>query len=218
MFVYCGNNPVNRVDPSGEEWWHWALGAVIVVGCAAATVVTCGGFAAAGMAVGMVACGSAALTTASTVAATATIGSGLVFVGLAVNAGINSSSVQDFYEQGNWSTIALTGLGGIEGGLTGYFVARQSIPNVSKTTSGYSRPLKNGATPNSRYIQYDQATNKIRTDTIYDANGNWQTRIDYSHTHNINGQDYCPHMHIAPVINEEGFPVGREVVIPWGVK
>ena len=26
LFAYCGNNPVNRVDPTGEAWWHWALG------------------------------------------------------------------------------------------------------------------------------------------------------------------------------------------------
>ena len=26
MFTYCGNNPVNRVDPTGEAWWHWAIG------------------------------------------------------------------------------------------------------------------------------------------------------------------------------------------------
>lgn len=38
LFAYCGNNPVNRIDPSGEAWWHWALAAVAV----AATVVTLG--------------------------------------------------------------------------------------------------------------------------------------------------------------------------------
>ena len=35
MFVYCGNNPVNRIDPTGEAWWHWALGAAAVAACAA---------------------------------------------------------------------------------------------------------------------------------------------------------------------------------------
>ena len=35
------------VDPTGQAWWHWVLGAAIVAVCAVATVVTCGGFAAA---------------------------------------------------------------------------------------------------------------------------------------------------------------------------
>ena len=54
LFAYCGNNPVNRIDPIGEAWWHWALGAAVVAACAVATVVTCGGFAAAATAVCMV--------------------------------------------------------------------------------------------------------------------------------------------------------------------
>jgi RHS repeat-associated protein len=31
MFVYCGNNPINRVDPTGE-WW-WIVAAVVAVTC-----------------------------------------------------------------------------------------------------------------------------------------------------------------------------------------
>ena len=60
LFAYCGNDPVNRIDPFGEAWWHWALGAAVVIGCAVATVVTCGGFAAAATAVCFVSNGVAA--------------------------------------------------------------------------------------------------------------------------------------------------------------
>ncbi len=28
MFAYCGNNPVNCVDPTGEAWWYWLCYAV----------------------------------------------------------------------------------------------------------------------------------------------------------------------------------------------
>ena len=33
MFAYCGNNPVNRVDPTGEVWWVVAAVAVVIVAC-----------------------------------------------------------------------------------------------------------------------------------------------------------------------------------------
>ena len=39
MFAYCGNNPVNRVDPTGKIWWLVAAVAVVVVAC---TVVLSG--------------------------------------------------------------------------------------------------------------------------------------------------------------------------------
>ena len=79
LFVYCANDPVNKFDPQGEAWWHWALGAAIVAVCAVATVVTCGGFLAAASAVASVSSGVAAATTASTIAAGAFIGSATVY-------------------------------------------------------------------------------------------------------------------------------------------
>ena len=33
------------IDPTGEAWWHWAIGAAVVVVAAAAVVVTAGGAA-----------------------------------------------------------------------------------------------------------------------------------------------------------------------------
>ena len=45
LFAYCGNNPVNRVDPTGEAWWHWVLGTVAAVAAVAATVATLGALA-----------------------------------------------------------------------------------------------------------------------------------------------------------------------------
>ena len=29
MFAYCGNNPVNRIDPLGEAWWHYVIRGII---------------------------------------------------------------------------------------------------------------------------------------------------------------------------------------------
>ncbi len=214
MYLYCGNNPVMVYDPTGYAWYHWAIGAAIVAACAIAVVATAGGAAAGLAAVAAVANGMAAATTASTIAAGAFIGSATMLGGCAITAALTSSSSEEFCEQGNWGTVAVTALGGIIGGADGYQSAKNSVTN-DKISCGYSRPIKNGATPNSRYIQYDQASNCVRSDTVYDANGNWQTRIDYMHSHNIGGVDYCPHMHIAPRIDNRGFPIGRETVIRW---
>ena len=130
LFAYCDNNPVNRIDYTGEAWWHWALAGAVVVACLAATVVTCGGsLAGAGMAIGMVASGSAALTTASTVAAAATIGSGMILGGMALNAAMNTSSLEEFAEAGNWGTVVSTVLGGMSGGAYGYNAYNSQFPN-----------------------------------------------------------------------------------------
>lgn len=139
MFTYCGNNPVNRIDPTGEAWWHWALGAVVVVACAAATVVTCGGsLAAAATAVGMVASGGAAFSTASTVAAGAFIGSSTVYGMTALSAASDSRSAKEFNDKGNWETVATTAGGAIVGGAivggaSAYFSTKNTPQAVNNT-------------------------------------------------------------------------------------
>ena len=140
LFAYCGNNPVNRIDPDGEAWWHWALGAVVVAACAVATVVTAGGFAAAVGAVAAVSSGVAAATTASTVAAGAFIGSATAY-GMAVAAAASTSnSVKEFNDQGNWGTVAATAGGAVLGGVAGYIDSR----GISqKTSSKLDKYIKN---------------------------------------------------------------------------
>ena len=216
LFAYCGNNPVNRIDPTGESWLHWGLGATIVAACAVATIVTCGGFAAAATAVCLVGNGVAAATVASTVAASAFIGSATIYSALVFLAASTSASLDEFADEGDWGTVASTAWGGLTGGAFGYDVAKTQLsPKFSQTvSSGVSRPSPT-STPNSRYIQYDQSTGQIRSDTIYDANGNWYSRIDYMHSHNINGVDYMPHIHISAPLNQFNQPIGRERIFPW---
>ena len=217
MFAYCGNNPINRVDPAGEAWWHWAIGAAIVVACAAATVVTCGGFAAAAGAVVAVGSGVAAATTASTVAAGAFIGASLAYGAAVCVAAANSNSVEEFNEQGSWETVAVTSLGALTGAAYGYDLASSQLSKetTQSVSTGTTRPPKSSTIPNSRYLQYDQATGQLRSDTFYGVDGNWYSRIDYMHTHNINGVDYIPHIHISAPLNQSGQPIGREIVLPW---
>ncbi|MBE6673891.1 MAG: hypothetical protein E7596_02155 [Ruminococcaceae bacterium] len=217
LFAYCGNNPVNRTDPVGEAWWHWAIAGAIVVACAVAVVVTAGGATAGIAAVASVANGMAAATTASTVAAGAFIGSSVALGTTALIAADNSNSLEEFAEKGSWEVVANTTAGVIVGGSYGYDIAKSQLNNISNQPieKGSIQAPKTGATPNSRYLQYDSSTNQLRSDTVYDSNGNWYSRVDYMHTHKIDGVPYMPHIHMAPPLNQNGQPIGREYVLPW---
>ncbi len=124
LFQYCANNPVNNTDSSGQAWYHWAIAAAVVVGCAVAVVATAGGAAAGIAAVASVASGYAASTAAATIAAGAFIGASVALGAAAISASMNSSSAKDFANQGNWGTVAST-VGGAVGGATyGYGMAQ----------------------------------------------------------------------------------------------
>ena len=144
LFVYCGNNPVNRIDPTGEAWWHWVLGAAVVAACAVATVVTCGGFAAAATAVCMVGSGVAAATTASTVAAAAFIGSATVYGTTVLAAASSSNSIEEFNAQGNWGTVAATAGGAVFNGAEAYAATRTTTTTVYRSvSSAEAQDIKN---------------------------------------------------------------------------
>ncbi len=133
LFAYCGNDPVNRADPSGDAWYHWVLGAAVVAACAVATVATCGGFAAAAASVCMVASGTAAASTAATVATSALIGSATVYGTAAVSAAMNSSSLDDFADQGDWGTVATTAGGGVFYGIAAYASTRTPTTKIYRS-------------------------------------------------------------------------------------
>lgn len=136
LFAYCGNNPVNRIDPTGEAWIHWLAGAAIVVGFGLLTVATCGmSVAAAATAVCMVGSGIAAATTASTVAAAAFIGSATVYTTAALVAASNSNSLNDFRDQGNWGTVAATAGGAVFNGAAAYAATRTPTTTVYRSVS-----------------------------------------------------------------------------------
>lgn len=140
LFAYCGNDPVNRADPSGDAWYHWVLGAAVVAACAVATVATCGGFAAAAASVCMVASGTAAASTAATVATSALIGSATVYGTAAVSAAMNSSSLDDFADQGDWGTVAVTAGSAAFSGLYGYGLYKAQTPSNTTTGRGTQNP------------------------------------------------------------------------------
>ena len=105
LYAYCGNNPVMRIDENGNAWWHWVIGALVVVSVAFATAVTAGTFA-------------LALGISSTVVGTLT--SSVALSGILVG-GLNlfvqwSSGL----EMPNIKALTInTALGGITGALSG---------------------------------------------------------------------------------------------------
>ncbi len=107
LFAYCGNNPVNRVDPTGEAWWHWALGITAAVAAVALTAVTLGTAAPAaacsltmiGMSIGM---SYAAASTVATVAVVATTAVASAYAGdIAFSTITGQSLLLDTVFQGN---------------------------------------------------------------------------------------------------------------------
>ena len=79
MFAYCGNNPVNRADSSGESWWSVALACVAIVAVCAVAIATAPVLATAAAGVGITVSASAIASTAFTVG---TIAAGVgVFAG-----------------------------------------------------------------------------------------------------------------------------------------
>ena len=166
LFVYCGNNPMNMVDPVGESWLHWVLGAGIVAVCAIAAVATCGGFAAAITAVGMVSSGIAAATTTASVAAGAFIGSATVYGAAVMSAAISSGSAQEFADQGNWVTVATTAAGAVLGGASGYAMSKAQTPTT--TGRGTQNPKVKAAVQKGQAIhkQVDYGPGVVKEKTI----------------------------------------------------
>ena len=137
IFAYCSNNPITRIDSTGRAWYHWAIGAAVVVGCAVATVATAGSFAFAMTAFGFASMG-VSVGGATGVLAMATVGSAVALGSCAVVAACNSSSAQNFADQGNWGTVATTVTGGILGGISGY------VPNKGTGNTSNNVPNPNG--------------------------------------------------------------------------
>ena len=166
LFAYCDNNPISRIDPTGEAWWHWVLGAVVVAACAVAVVATAGGAAAGVAAVYAVSTGTAAATTASTVAAGAFIGAASTYSAAVVTAAVTSNSVKEFADKGDWRTVVATaGSAVIGASITGLLnVTNKSI----FTTNNIQSSRSTGRTePNN--LKEQLAMQEVRSNPLYNA-------------------------------------------------
>ena len=81
LYMYCNNNPVMYVDPSGHAWWHWILGGLIVVALGIALVASAGSVLAAGVAIYSALCGIAFGGATTTVLSFAFVGAAMVYTG-----------------------------------------------------------------------------------------------------------------------------------------
>ena len=192
LYAYGINNPVNLSDQCGHAWWHWLVGALVLIGAAIAVVATAGGALAGMAAVAAVAAGGTAATMGATVAAAVFIGAVTSFTAMAVVAGIDSigtlsndgsfgdalNTFAGYGESAMWSTLT----GGILGGLAGYYQYKSL-----NTFSGTHTPGK--STPFSTY-----KNTKDQTITHYDKYGNmWWSK----HLTNHNFQNHsAPHWHL----------------------
>lgn len=98
------------------------------------------------MAVGMVSSGMAATTVASTVAASAFIGSSIAFGVSAISAAVSSNTRQEFYDKGNWGTVAVTAGGAVLNAGIGHVSTKTSSAQantnlpVSRGSTGRTQP------------------------------------------------------------------------------
>ena len=131
LFIYCNNNPVMLTDENGEAWWHWLIGALLVVVAAVAVVATAGGVLAGVAAVTSVLAGGSAATLGATIAAGAFIGAVTTFAAMGLIGGIGGAiawnntgsfaagfnEFESYGETAMWSTLGSAIVGGVLGGF-----------------------------------------------------------------------------------------------------
>ena len=134
-YAYCLDNPVNYIDPEGTDWesfwngvgnwfsdnWQWVAGACIIVACAVLTVVTAGGFAAAGGAILSVFTSTMAVNATAATFAGAFVGSALLAgVGAVIGGIVSSLNGESFSNGAKWGFFSGSVIGAIIGGAWGY--------------------------------------------------------------------------------------------------
>ncbi len=181
-------------DEGGEAWWHWLIGAILVVVAAVAVVATAGGALAGVAAVTSVLAGGSAATLGATIAAGAFIGAVTTFAAMGLIGGIGGAitwnntgsfaagfnEFESYGETAMWSTLGSAIVGGVLGGIS---------YKINNTFTGTKTP--GHSTPNSKYINIKNP-NDI-TITHYDdlGNMNWSKHLS---DHGFPGHA-APHWH-----------------------
>ena len=205
LYAYCGNNPINNTDESGNAWWHWLIAALVVIAAAVAVVVTAGGATAGILAVASVLAGGSATTIGATIAAGVFIGSVTSFTAFSIIAGFESinilsnggsiySALDNFSSYGEsamWSTLG----SGLFGGIISYL----SHVDYGTQTPKSLRPLGKYYNTNGKTL------------THYGLNGDMSWSKHFT-DHNRPWSHAAPHWHLELPHSEPGFNTRWQLV------
>lgn len=179
LYVYCGSNPVGRVDLTGEAWYHWALIGGVVAIAVVATVVTAGGTGPAIVAVISVANGVPAATAGATVAASGFLGASTVTLGTLITA--DYSSAESFSNSADAFSVIDTALGGLYGTVFGCVLVETSqrnerLRNQSVVSNGGSGAGKGGSgTAEAQIPRTGDEWHKYFNETYGKSNVTWES-------------------------------------------
>ncbi|MBO5412034.1 MAG: hypothetical protein J6A38_02990, partial [Clostridia bacterium] len=124
LYAYCGNDPVNRIDPNGNKWWHWVVGIALVVATTVAMVASAGLVA---TVIGVSSCVANAMMVGAGIA-TAT--AGIVNLGMQASQGIEEfnlgSLMVDMIFSGTVGMIA----GGVSAAIGGFSAGTKTVTQL----------------------------------------------------------------------------------------
>lgn len=219
--MYCGDNPVMRVDPSGMAWWEfwkwdWAKIGMIALTIVGTTLFVAAIIASAGTVGALAGVGAAALglsvTTVSTIATIATIGTYVIAAGVGLfglsdtieiaTDGLNP--IRDWVMGGSQTAYNITK--GIFNALgTVAILAGSFGPKILQKVAGkYGDPVYNKAGKLMEH-KYD----------FYDKTGKWSARIDAT-VHSPNGLHHNPHLHMLARDTKQG-GIRKDVYYFWEI-
>lgn len=199
MFAYCGNNPVMRNDYSGDAWWHWVAATVAVVGLAVASVVTCGGAAAAAMtATALISGTCTTVPAAATIITGAALGAGVAYAGSVVSAASSVKSTEEFAEYGKSALISTTA-GAVVGAVAGAINAATScfVAGTPVLTEDGDKPIED-VTVGDYVWAWDEATGTTELKQVVETYVNETSELTHIF---VNGEEivatpthpfYCP--------------------------